>query len=64
METCLFCDSDRETSEWMFICSKCGPLLDAQDDEKLQSAYALASQKGKWRKAMAIKMVMDDRNKL
>ena len=68
METCLFCESDAEASalepDKMFTCSRCRRLLYAQDDEKLQSAYEMAADKGKWRKARAINMVLDERNKL
>ena len=68
MEACLFCDSDRESSalepDKSFICSRCQRLLDARDNEKLHWAYAFVVSKGKWRKAMAIKMVLDERNKL
>jgi hypothetical protein len=65
MEACLFCDSDKESSalepNQMFICTRCRVLLEAQDDIKLQVAYEFSIQKGKWRKAMALKMVLDDR---
>jgi hypothetical protein len=68
MEACLFCESDAESSalepDMLFVCSRCKRLLYAQDDEKLQSAYATAVMKGKWRKVRAIKMVLDERNKL
>ena len=67
MEACLFCESDAASSALephkMFTCRRCSRLLYAQDDEKLQSAYATAVMKGKWRKVRAIKMVMDERNK-
>ena len=66
MEACLFCDSDRESSalepNQMFICTRCRVLLEAQDDNKLQSAYETAMDKGKNRKALAIKWVIDDRD--
>ena len=67
MEACLFCDSDKESSalepEKMFICGRCRKLLEAQDDVKLIFAYDLAVQNGKYRKAMALKMVLDSRQK-
>ena len=67
MEACLFCESDAESSalepEKMFICSRCKKLLKAQDDVKLMFAYDLAMQNGKYRKAMAIKRVLDSMEK-
>ena len=59
MEACLFCDSDKESSalepDKLFVCSRCTAMLRAQDDKKLQSAHAVATAKGKVRKALAIK---------
>lgn len=64
MQTCLFCDSDKEANKVAkdkdFICSNCTTLLMSIGQDKLQKAYELCIQQDKRRKASAIETFLEE----